>query len=342
MEVGIIGAPQSGKTTLFTAITGVNPGHEVGKKAVVKIPDDRLEHLTKIFKPKKQVNATINFIDAPPPQSMDTKKGSSSSAFLNFVKQVDAIITVCACFKEGGFKELEDMIEILILTDLEVVEGILGKEKKLTIDPKYVGPTPETLKKLADGLGNGKMVKDIDLNDKEKETLRGVQLFTKIPIFAVLNTTEKGGTEEEKKAIAFLDGLGIPHIAVCATVEADIALLPPEERSTFLEEYGIKEPALNRVIREVFDLLGYHTFFTAGEDETRAWTIKKGDNAVTAAGKIHTDIAKGFIRAECCTWEDFNACDSSLKVAKERGKLRLEGKEYIVHDGEITHFRHSG
>lgn len=342
MEVGIIGAPQSGKTTLFTAITGINPGHEVGKKAVVKIPDERLEHLTKIFKPKKQVNATINFIDAPPPQSMDTRKGSSSSAFLNFVKQVDAIITVCACFKEGGFKELEDMIEILILTDLEVVEGILGKEKKLTIDPKYAGPTPETLKKLADGLGNGKMVKDIELNDKEKETLRGVQLFTKIPIFAVLNTNEKGGTEEEKKAIAFLDGLGIPHLAVCATVEADIALLPPEERSTFLEEYGIKEPALNRVIREVFDLLGYHTFFTAGEDETRAWTIKKGDNAVMAAGKIHTDIAKGFIRAECCTWEDFQACDSSLKVAKERGKLRLEGKEYIVHDGEITHFRHSG
>lgn len=342
MEVGIIGAPQSGKTTLFTAITGINPGHEVGKKAVVKIPDERLEYLTQIFKPKKQVNATINFIDAPPPQSMDTKRGSSSSAFLNFVKQVDAIITVCACFKDGGFKELEDMIEILILTDLEVVEGILGKEKKLTIDPKYAGSTPETLKKLADGLGNGKMVKDIELNDKEKETLRGVQLFTKIPIFAVLNTNEKGGTEEEKKASAFLDPLGIPHIAVCATVEADIALLPPEERSTFLEEYGIKEPALNRVIREVFDLLGYHTFFTAGEDETRAWTIKKGDNAVTAAGKIHTDIAKGFIRAECCTWEDFQACDSSLKVAKERGKLRLEGKEYIVHDGEITHFRHSG
>lgn len=342
MEVGIIGAPQSGKTTLFTAITGVNPGHEVGKKAVVKIPDERLEYLTQIFKPKKQVNATINFIDAPPPQSMDTKRGSSSSAFLNFVKQVDSIITVCACFKDGGFKELEDMIEILILTDLEVVEGILGKEKKLTIDPKYVGPSPETLKKLADGLGNGKMVKDIELNDKEKETLRGVQLFTKIPIFAVLNTNERGGTEEEKKASAFLDPLGIPHIAVCATVEADIALLPPEERSTFLEEYGIKEPALNRVIREVFDLLGYHTFFTAGEDETRAWTIKKGDNAVTAAGKIHTDIAKGFIRAECCTWEDFQACDSSLKVAKERGKLRLEGKEYIVHDGEITHFRHSG
>lgn len=342
MEVGIIGAPQSGKTTLFTAITGINPGHEVGKKAVVKIPDERLEYLTQIFKPKKQVNATINFIDAPPPQSMDTKRGSSSSAFLNFVKQVDAIITVCACFKDGGFKELEDMIEILILTDLEVVEGILGKEKKLTIDPKYAGPTPETLKKLADGLGNGKMVKDIELNDKEKETLRGVQLFTKIPIFAVLNTNEKGGTEEEKKASAFLDPLGIPHIAVCATVEADIALLPPEERSTFLEEYGIKEPALNRVIREVFDLLGYHTFFTAGEDETRAWTIKKGDNAVTAAGKIHTDIAKGFIRAECCIWEDFQACDSSLKVAKERGKLRLEGKEYIVHDGEITHFRHSG
>jgi GTP-binding protein YchF len=342
MEVGIIGAPQSGKTTLFTAITGINPGHEVGKKAVVKIPDDRLEHLTKIFKPKKQVNATINFIDAPPPQSMESKRGGAASGFLNFIKQVDAITMLCACYKEGGFKELQDMIEILILTDLEVVEGIMNKEKKLAIDPKYVGPSAETLKKLADSLGNMQMVKNIDLTEKEKESLRGVQLFTKIPIFVVLNTTEKGGTDEEKKAAAYLDGLGIPHLSICATVEADIATLPPEERATFLDEYGIKEPALNRVIREVFDLLGYQTFFTAGEDETRAWTIKKGDNAVTAAGKIHTDIAKGFIRAECCTWEDFLHCDSSLKVAKEHGKLRLEGKEYIIHDGEITYFRHSG
>jgi hypothetical protein len=219
---------------------------------------------------------------------------------------------------------------------------MLTKEKKAAIDPKYSGPSMETLKKLADELTNGKPVRNIELNDKERESLKGVQLFTRIPTFVVLNTTESGGTDEEKKSIAYLAGLGIPHLSVCATVEADIATLPPDERETFLSEYGIKEPALNRVIREVFDLLGYHTFFTAGEDETRAWTIKKGDNALAAAGKIHTDIAKGFIRAECCTWEDFLACDSSLKVAKEHGKLRLEGKEYIIHDGEITHFRHSG
>lgn len=342
MEVGIIGSPQSGKTTLFTAITGVNPGHEVGKKAVVKIPDERLDLLTQIFKPKKQVNATINFIDAPPPQSMATKKGGAASGFLNFIKQVDAIIIVGACFKEGGFKELQDMLEILLLTDLEVVEGMLSKEKKAAIDPKYSGPSMETLKKLADEMTNGKTVRNIDLNDKEKESLKGVQLFTKIPTFVVLNTTESGGTAEEKKSAEYLASSVIPYLSVCATVEADIATLPPDERSTFLEEYGIKEPALNRVIREVFDLLGFHTFFTAGEDETRAWTIKKGDNAVAAAGKIHTDIAKGFIRAECCKWDDFLACESSLKVAKERGKLRLEGKEYIINDGEITHFRHSG
>ncbi len=346
MEVGIIGAPLSGKSTLFTAITGIEPGAEVGKKAVVKVPDKRLDHLTEVFKPKRQVNATINYIDAPPPQSMATTRGGATQGFLNFIKTVDAILVVAACFREDGAKELINMMELLQVADLEVVEGMIARERKIKIDPKYTGPSIELLHKLSEALSAGQMVRNMELSEKEQASLSGVQLYTKVPTFVVLNIPEEemksGQGAEAIKAAAYLDGITTPYLAVCAPIEAQIATLSPEDRDVFMAEYGITDPASNRVIREVFDLLGYQIFFTAGEDECRAWTIRKGDNAVTAAGKVHSDIAKGFIRAECCIYDDFVASDNSFQKAKANAKLRLEGKEYIVKDGEICHFRHSG
>jgi len=345
MEIGIIGAPQSGKSTLFTAITGVEPGNEVGKRAVVKVPDPRLDHLTDVFKPKKKINATVNFIDAPPPQSMSAKRGSAPS-FLGFIKTVDAILVVAACYRDGGAKELQDIMEMLLLSDLEVIEGILARENKIKIDPKYSGPSMELLRKLAGELEQMKMLRNIELSEKELASLSGVQLFTKYPTFVALNISEndiKGELKgEAKKAADYLDSIKTPYIAVCAPIEAEIATLPEEDRQSFMQEYGLESTASDRVIQEVYDLLGYQTFFTVGEDECRAWTIRKGDNAVTAAGKVHSDIAKGFIRAECCTYEDLLASDNSLQKAKANAKLRLEGKEYILKDGEICHFRHSG
>jgi len=345
MEVGIIGATQSGKSTLFTAITGINPGTEVGKRAVVKVPDTRLDHLTEVFKPKKKINATINFIDAPPPQGTGKKTGQAQT-FLGFIKTVDALLVCAPTFLDGGFKELQDMMEILQLTDLEVVEGMISREAKSKIDPKYTGPNPELLNRLQEVLTKGGRVADLEFSDKEDSMLKSVQLFTRFPMFVVLNISEGeiGGkiSEETKKAQTYLDSLKIPYLSVCATVEAQIATLPDEDREIFITEYGIKQTATTRVIQELYDLLGYQTFFTVGEDECRAWTIYKGDNAVAAAGRVHTDIARGFIRAECCTYDDFLACDNSLQKAKTAAKLRLEGKEYIVKDGEICHFRHSG
>jgi hypothetical protein len=343
MEIGIIGAPQSGKSTIFTAITGVEPGSEVGKRAVVKVPDKRLDHLTSVFKPKRQVNATVNFVDAPP--ASQTGKKGATQAFLNSIKTVDAILVVCPCFKEDGAGEVQDLLETLIIADLDVVEGLVAREKKMKIDPHYTGPTIELLKKLQDDLTNGKMLRNIELTDKETASLSGIQLLTKLPTFVVLNIGEgetKTLGEESKKASAYLDTLGIPYLPICGTLEAQIATLDPADREVFMSEFDLKETASDRVIREVFDLLGYQTFFTAGEDECRAWTIRKGDNAVTAAGKVHSDIAKGFIRAECTLFDDFVACNNSFQEAKAHAKLRLEGKEYIVKDGEICHFRHSG
>lgn len=344
MEIGIIGAPQTGKSTLFKAITGIDPGHETGKRAVVRVPDTRLDHLTGVFNPKKQVNATINFIDAPPPTL--TKKGGSDQGFLNFIKTVDALLVVTGCFKDGAKKEFEDIMDLLLLSDITLVERMLGKEKKIKIDPKYSGPSMETLEKLKTHLDDGKRIVDMDLSEKELKSLSGLELYTRFPIFVVNNVSDSHiGKEPEGQEVEInkmLDGMGIPHMALSASIEAEIATLEDDDRAVFMEEYGITEKASDRVISETFGLLGLQVFFTAGEDECRAWTIRKGDNAVTAAGKVHSDIAQHFIRAETCSYEDFLACDNSLKEAKNQGKLRLEGKDYVVVDGDIINFRHSG
>lgn len=342
MDIGIIGSGKSGKSTVFTAITGIDPGHEKGKRAVVKVPDARLNYLTSMFKPKKQVNATINFIDAPPPKP--TKRGGADQGFLNFIKTVSVLLVVSACYRIGAKKEFEDMIDLLLLSDIELIERMLAKEKKIKIDPKYKGPSIELLKKLHNELEEGKFIRDLELSATELRSLSGLELYTQMPLFAVLNVSEdeiakdlKGETAE---VASYLDDAGIGYIRLCGSIEMEISQLDDEDKPIFMEEYGIKETASGKVIQKVFDLLGLQVFFTTGDDECRAWTIRKGDSAVVSAGKVHTDIAKQFIRAEVCSYDDFIACNSSFKEAKNKGKLRLEGKDYVVEDGDLINFRH--
>ena len=343
MDIGIIGSPRCGKSTLFTAITGIDPGYEQGKRAVVRVPDERLDYLTSIFNPKKQINTTINFIDAPPPKP--TRKGGADQGFLNFIKTVSALLVVSACFRAGAKKELEDIFDLILLSDIESIEKMLKKENKIKVDPKYVGPSLDLFHKLHKELEDGKYIRDIELSVSETRSLAGMELYTRFPMFVVLNISEDeiGGelSSETLEITKVLDDMGIGYVKFCGEVEAEITQLDDEDKAVFMEEYGIKETASGKVIQEIFDLLGLQVFFTVGEDECRAWTIKKGDSAVISAGKVHSDIAKQFIRAEVCSYEDFKKCDNSLKEARTQGKLRLEGKEYVVVDGDIINFRHS-
>jgi ribosome-binding ATPase len=343
MDIGIIGPSQSGKTTVFTAITGVEPGYEKGKKAIVKVPDERLDHLKSVFNPKKQVNTTITFIDASPPKV--TKKGGADQGFLNFIKTVSALLVVLPCFRAGAKKELDDILDLLLLSDIEFIERMLEKEKKIKIDPKYKGPSIDLLNKMHKHLDEGSFLRGISITPNEQRSLSGYELYTRMPIFAVLNVSEKQSNKdilsETQEVIEYLNEVGIGYVSLCGSIEMEISQLNEEDKPIFMQEYSIEETASGKVIQKVFDLLGLQVFFTAGEDECRAWTISKGDSAVVSAGKVHTDIAKQFIRAEVCSYEDFIDCNNSLKEAKNQGKLRLEGKEYTVKDGDIITFRHN-
>lgn len=340
MKAGLVGFAQSGKTTLFSALTGLEAGGAGGRgKAnlgVVKVPDARLDKLSAICKPKKTTPAEIVFVDVPGPAS--GAKGFDSAA-LTALKEADALVLVLAAYDETHepARALGDFLAELVLTDQEVVEKRLERMKRdHAANPHEI----EALSRCFEALNDSKPLREVDLGEAEEKLLASYSFISRRPLLVVVNVAEDGVGKPlpEPLAKAFEEARLEPML-VCAKLEAEVAALPPEERGAFLSELGIGEAASAQVIRQAYRSLDYISFFTTGEDEVKAWTVRRGYKAPRAAGRIHSDIERGFIRAEVIRYEDFVALNGSEAKARESGKLRLEGKEYVVQDGDCIHFR---
>ncbi|MEJ5306467.1 MAG: redox-regulated ATPase YchF [Ignavibacteria bacterium] len=360
MQIGIVGLPLSGKTTLFQTLTKTHLDPSALAKgeahqAVIKVPDARLDKLNEIFKPKRKVNATIEIVDVVGLQKGETGSTQFTSNFLSKVKTNDALVQVVRLFEnefaphpEGSIDMMRDINTFeteFIISDLSIIENRIDKIKKQiqkTQDENLKREIP-VLEKCLDYLNKEIPLRDADLTKDEIKILRAYQLLTLKPMLIALNLDEKMINKEDE----FFDILikkkiskNTRAIAFYGKIEMELSELSDEDAKAFMEEYGIKESALTKLIREAYDLLGLQSFFTVGEDEVRAWTIRKGMNAQEAAGEIHTDFYNKFIRAEVVHYDDFIKY-GSFAAAKEHGAWRLEGKEYIVKDGDILTIRHN-
>jgi hypothetical protein len=348
MRLGIIGLPQSGKTTLFNALTrATQPTGATGKieihTAVVDVPDQRVDRLAEMFKPKKTIYTKVTYVDIA---GLDGSAGKAgiAGALLNQLAQMDGFIQVVRVFEDDNvphvhnsvdpLRDIQNMDSEFVLNDLIQVERKLerlqeekkkgaGREKGL-IEREQV-----LFERLHEALSQEFPLRDIAIDSEEDKLLSGFGFLSRKPMLIVLNLSESQAAPQ----------IDYPHQhsmvnALQGKLEMDIAQLPPEEAEMFLAEYGITEPSLNRMIRLSYDLLGLLSFFTAGEDECRAWTVRKGATAPEAAGEIHTDLQRGFIRAEVVAFDDLMTL-GSMHEAKTHGKLRMEGKEYIVKDGDV-------
>lgn len=353
MRLGIIGLPQSGKTTLYNALTrGTQPtGIATGKievhTAVVDVPDPRVDRLSAMFKPKKTIYAKVTYADIA---GLDGSSGRSgiSGTLLNQLTQMDGFIHVVRVFEDDNvahpadsidpIRDIQTMDSEFILNDLIAVERKLERlaeerkkgagRDKATIEREVV-----LFERMQDALNQEIPLRDVEISAEEEKAFSGFGFLTRKPILIVLNLSEG------QQAPQF----DYPHshsrvVALQGKLEMDIAQLPPDEMEMFLQEYNIEEPSLNRMIRLSYDLLGLQSFFTVGPDECRAWTVERGATAPFAAGVIHTDLQKGFIRAEVVHYDDLISL-GGMTEAKAHGKFRLEGKEYIVKDGDILNIR---
>ncbi len=353
LTCGIIGLPLVGKTTLFNLLTKGEEettsyaGRTKTNVRMAMIPDQRLDILAEIYKPKKVVPAVLEVIDLP-----GLNRGTGG-AFLDAVREVDALIHVVRAFKgeqvphiEGSLNAVRDLENInaeLFMADLQMVETRL--ERIAESNKKIKGETlieQEALKRCQEVLNEEKPLSDAKLADEEWQAIKSLGFLTIKPMIFVVNIDEEqlreGAFDGEESIRAYAQEKGIPMIAISLEIESEIARLEAEERDLFLEEMGISEPGVEKVARAIYKHLGLISFLTAGEDEVRAWTIRKGINARSAAGKVHTDIERGFIRAEVVKYSDMENLRDMVKI-KEKGLARLEGKEYIVQDGDIVDFR---
>ena len=361
MKLGMVGLPNVGKSTLFNAIT--NAGAQSANYpfctiepniGMVSVPDERLDALAKMYEPDKFTPATIEFVDIAGLVKGASKGEGLGNKFLSHIREVDAVIHVVRCFEnddithvDGSIDPARDIETInleLILSDLDILTRRLDNRKKAMKGDKGIASEVAFLERLIDEMQTGKTARAVEISEDEKEYLKEVALLTIKPVIYACNMGENdfiNGIENNKyyqtvKKIA--DEENAETFPICAEMEAEIAELDADEKDVFLEDMGLDSSGLDRLIKKSYSLLGLISFLTAGKPEVRAWTIKEGTKAPQAAGKIHTDFERGFIRAEVVSFDDLMAC-GNMAGAKEKGLVRSEGKDYVMKDGDIVLFR---
>ncbi len=361
MKLGIVGLPNVGKSTLFNAIT--KAGAESANYpfctiepnvGVVSVPDERLDRLKEMYNPQKVTPAVVEFVDIAGLVKGASKGEGLGNKFLSHIREVDAIVHVVRCFEDtnvvhvdGSVDPKRDMETInfeLIFADIEMIDKRIDRTKKMLKGDKKYQAELELYERIKVALEEGKSARSLDYTDEEREWLKEVSLLTYKPVMYAANVSEddlKDGAESNqyyKQLTEIAKSENAEVLYVSARIEEEISELDDEEKMFFLQDLGLSESGLDRLIKKSYSLLGLISYLTAGEPEVRAWTIKKGTKAPQAAGKIHTDFEKGFIKAEVVSYNDLMECGSHA-VAKEKGLIRLEGKEYVVEDGDIILFR---
>lgn len=359
LSCGIVGLPTVGKTTFFNLLTNANietnafySGKTTTNINTAIVPDERIDFLAQMFHPKKTTYAQIEIIDVPGLVRGSSQGQGTGNEFLTAVRDADALVHIVRAFENKQVLHVDNSLDImrdletvnmeLLFSDLQLVETRLerintGKKKKME------NPLEETvLLKIQEVLENEQPVSTISFTEDEQEAIKHITFLTNKPMLIVINLDEKqftsGDYPQKTEMHSFCRDKGMMVMEICAQVEAEISQLEPEDKKVFMEDLGIEEAGMDRLARAIYDLLGLISFLTAGEDEVRAWTIKKGLSAKKAAGKIHSDIERGFIRAEVVAYQDLKEAGSMAK-AREKGLFRLEGKEYEVKDGDIINFR---